>query len=265
MKTLTDYKKWFMEDGTQIVVEFWSGEVAGIELLSYPTDAKQTLAKSIRGYKGIYSNEPVAEEEVTQLFKDLKNTKLGTPAEMLNFVFLVRDVPRSWTHQAVRTRIGSAVVQESTRFIGIQSVFKIYTPMSVSGIREHGGINKDYKTSSLEAIELYCQMVKKGIPSQDARNSLPHSLLTHMYWSINLRALMGIYDVRWCCQAEPGTWIPVMRQIKDAIYNTCGWEIANFLSSPITRGEPDCGFNASFDRSCEWRDMKGNKNDNSDL
>lgn len=253
-KVLTDIAKWKLEDDTQITVQFWSGEVAEVELISYPTDAKQTLAKSIRGYKGIYSNEPVEEEEVTQLFKDLKNTKLGTPAEMLNFVFLVRDVPRSWTHQAVRTRIGSAFVQESTRFIGIQNVFKIYTPMSVSGIRGNTKMNQDYKESTITAVQNYCNMINCGIPSQDARNSLPHSLMTNMYWSINLRALMGVYEVRWCCQAESGTWLPIMAQMKESIRRTCGDEISDFLSSPITRGEHDCGFNASFDRKCTWRD-----------
>lgn len=242
-----------VKDRTKVKVIFLTGEAPEVKLLSYPTNAKQTLAKAIRGYKGIYSNEPVEEEEVTQLFKDLKNTKLGTPAEMLNFVFLVLDVPRSWTHQAVRTRIGSAVVQESTRFIGIQNEFRIYVPKSVSGIREHTKMNQDYKESTLVAIQNYCNMIIDGVEGQDARNLFPHALLTNMYWSLNLRALMGIYEVRWCCQAEQGTWIPVMRQMKEQIAASCGEEIANFLSSPFTRGEPDCGFNASFDRKCTWR------------
>jgi thymidylate synthase ThyX len=188
--------------------------------------------------------------EVEQHMTDLKKTKLGTPAEMLNFVFLVRDVPRSWTHQAVRTRIGAAVVQESTRFIGAKDVYNVLVPRTA-----HNGSTVDpaYLTGNIQALAAYEEMLTHaGVASQDARNLLPHSLLTHMYWSLTLRALMGIYDVRWCCQAEPSTWIPVMKQMKSLITMSCGSNIADFLSAPILRGQ-SCGFNASFDRPCEWK------------
>jgi len=250
-KRMIQANEWMLQNKQIVSVEFWSGEVAEVTLLSYPTDAKQTIAKAVRGYKGIYSNEPVSEKEMQLLFQDLKNTKLGTPTEMLNFVFLIKDVPRSWTHQAVRTRIGAAVVQESTRFLGKRNMYKVLAPASVV---KNNKVDPLYVNATAEAINGYINLVQfEKIPSQDARQLLPHSLLTNLYWSLNLRALMGIYNVRWCCQAEPSTWLPVMKQMKQQIENSCGKEIANFLSSPFTRGEPDCGFNASFDRPCSWR------------
>lgn len=232
-------------------IEFWTGKVAEVSLLSAPASARQTLAKTINGYKGIYSSKDLPEPEISALFQDLQKTKLGTPAEMLNFVFLVRDVPRSWTHQAVRTRIGAAAVQESTRFIGSKSVYKVLAPNTVLS---DGKVSNSYIEGTVQAIRSYEELLsEKGVTSQDARNILPHSLLTNMYWSLTLRALMGIYDVRWCCQAEPSTWLPVMEQMKNQISESCGAEIAAFLSSPFTRGEPSCGFGASFDRPCAWR------------
>lgn len=251
LKYLTDIERLTLSDGRDITVNFWTGQVAEVSLISYPTDCIQTLAKIVRGYKGIYNDNPVMEPAVEQLLMDLKNTKLGTPAEMLNFVFLVNYVPRSWTHQAVRTRIGAAVVQESTRFIGIKDQFDIYVPHSARTKPERK-IDPMYKDSVLVSIRNYCEMVIEGIPSQDARQVLPHSLLTHMYWSLTLRALMGVYDVRWCCQSEPGTWLPVMQQMRNLIAQKCGTEISDFLTSPVMRGE-NCGFNASFDRKCTWR------------
>ena len=237
-------------NGHEYKVEFWAGEVAEVYLVDYPANARSALARTTRGYTGKYDVTDLTDEEVTQNLKDLKNTKLGTPAEMLNFVFLVRDVPRSFTHQMVRTRIGAAYVQESTRFIGAKDVYKILVPRTAHVGEE---IDPAYIRGNLSSISAYEEMLThEGVESQDARNLLPHSMLTHLYVSYSLRALMGVYNVRWCCQAEPSTWIPVMRRMKYLIREACGDDIADFLNAPIDRGQP-CGFNASFDRPCSWK------------
>jgi hypothetical protein len=235
--------------GTPYNIEFWGGEVAEVTLIDYPANARQALARTTRGYTGRYDEEPMGEEELSQHLGDLKKTKLGTPAEMLNFIFLVKEVPRSWTHQAVRTRVGAAVVQESTRFIGARNQYKILVPRTAAVNGK--SINQDYLVGNLVAIRSYMDAIEGGVHSQDARQLLPHSMLTHMFWSLTLRALMGIYEVRWCCQAEPSTWIPVMKQMRDLIVTSCTEDIAAFLTAPIMRGQ-SCGFGASFDRPCEW-------------
>ena len=236
--------------GHTYTLRFWGGAVAEVALIDYPSKARATLARTTRGYTGNYTFDSIPEEEIAPRLFDLKNTKLGTPAEMLNFVFLVRDVPRSWTHQAVRTRIGAAVVQESTRFIGARRIYNLYVPPSM---HKDGKVVTAYLDGHVAAIQAFETLVeRKGTVTQDARNMLPHSVLTHMFWSITLRALMGVYNTRWCCQAEPGTWMSVMKQMKMLINHKCGGEISGFLTSPFTRGE-DCGFHASFDRPCTWK------------
>lgn len=234
-------------------INFWAGQVARVDLIDYPIDARRTLARATRGYTGNYTLDPMTKRQLRQNMSDLKNTKLGTPAEMINFVFLIRDVPRSWTHQAVRTRIGAAVVQQSTRFVGAMAEYNILVPKTV-----HTGtqVNTHYLDGSIAAIWAYeASLEDQGVISQDARNLLPHSVLTHMFWSLNLRALIGIYQVRWCCQAEPSTWMPIMKQMKTQITLKCGKDIADFLEAPFDRGEA-CGFDASFDRPCTWKSRK---------
>lgn len=240
--------------GTNYAIEFWAGEVAEVSLLSYPTDAAEALARAVRGYTGNYSRAALTREEADKLYADLKATKLGTPAEMLNFVFLVNDVPRSWTHQAVRTRIGASVVQESTRFFGSRGVYRVLVPKTLHHATSNGEVvDETYADGTIVTIGNYADLVEQpGVSNQDARQILPHSLLTHMFWSLTLRALMGIYEVRWCCQAEPSTWIPVMKQMKKLIRESCGDAIAGFLIAPVDRGQ-NCGFGASFDRPCTWR------------
>ncbi|MCG8620172.1 MAG: FAD-dependent thymidylate synthase, partial [Desulfobacterales bacterium] len=123
-------------------VNFWAGEVAEIELIDYPKWAEDTLIMATRGYSGRYDSTRPTDSERVQFLDDIKNTKLGTPIEMLNFVFLVRDVPRSFTHQIVRTRIGASYVQESTRFIGVQDDYNIFVPKTLQA--SSGGVLTSY-------------------------------------------------------------------------------------------------------------------------
>lgn len=231
-------------------LRFWAGEVAEVSLVSAPNNPEQALARAIRGYTGNYEDHPCTSEEISAMFQDLKSTKLGTPAEFLHYIFLIRDVPRSFTHQIVRTRLAS-VVQESTRFIGARDVYNVLVPGTM--MLDPETPRPEYVYGTIEAIGAYIDLVdQQGVASQDARNILPHSLLTHLFWSIGLKSLMAVYEQRWCCQAEPSTWLPIMRQIKQLIKGQSGTRIASFLSAPINRGEP-CGYNASFDRPCVWK------------
>lgn len=236
--------------GHHYEVEFWGGEVAEVSIVGWPNDAFDILTRTTRGYAGKYTMEPFTIEERAQYLADIQKTKLGTPTEMVNFVFLIRDVPRSWTHQAVRTRIGAAVVQESTRFIGSKDVYKVLVPKSA---HHNLQINTDYLNGILSSVAAYENAVATdGVSSQDARQLLPHALLTHMFWSLTLKTLMTVYNQRWCCQAELSTWVPAMRQMKRLVIEKCGEEIGSMLTAPIDRGE-SCGYGASFDRPCVWK------------
>ena len=80
-------------------IQFWAGEVAEVHLLDYPTNALETLARATRGYLGNYTMEPFRPGELELFCSEIQKTPLGTPVEMLNFVFLIRDVPRSFTRR----------------------------------------------------------------------------------------------------------------------------------------------------------------------
>jgi hypothetical protein len=95
-------------------------------------------------------------------------------------------------------------------------------------------------------------MLENGIPSQDARGILPHHILTNMFWCMSLKTLMHIWNTRWCCQAQTTEWIPFLKQVKHQLLLKLE-PLTPFLNAPIDRGEP-CGFNASFDRPCTWKE-----------
>jgi flavin-dependent thymidylate synthase len=236
--------------GTNFTVEFLSGAVAQVDFVDGPRQPKLTLAKTTRGYKGIYSNDPPSAQEIDDLLADIKKTRLGTPIEMAYFVFLLRDVPRAFTHQLVRTRLAS-YVQESTRFLGKKNLYQVLAPKT--SISKNGVVDEDYVAGTVASIRSYVTIMDAGVMSnEDARLVLPHSLLTNVFWGISLSSLMTVYNVRWCCQAESSTWLPVMAGIRNALYDNYGDDISGFLTAPIDRGQ-DCGFHASFDRPCEWK------------
>jgi hypothetical protein len=251
-RTLVEEIEFSSKQQRKFTIQFLAGEVAEVHLVDHPVNALETLAITTRGYTGNYTMDPLEEKELELFATEIQKTPLGTPVEMLNFVFLIRDVPRSFTHQLVRTRIGASYVQESTRFIGSLEHYKFLVPNSCLS---NGRIDEDYKEGIIRATRAYANAVeKKGIKSEDARQLLPHAILTHVFWSINMKALKLVYNQRWCCQAEPSSWLPVMRQVKNLITDACGTVIGGMLTAPIDRGE-SCGFNSGLlDKPCKWKD-----------
>lgn len=232
-------------------VEVWTPNIAKVELVGWTNDPEQVLAKTTLGYQLRYSNDPVPEEEVDRLLQDIGKTRLATTLEMVHFTWLITDVTRAWTHQAVRYRIGSSFVQESMRILGAGNrVFRYL--MGGELARNPGSPEADgYKLGMVQATQSYMDLLERGVPAQDARGLLPTNVCTKIFWNMALSTLIHVYDTRVCCQAQIDEWIPVLTQMKYILMQR--WpRIAALITAPVERGE-SCGYNASFDRPCVWR------------
>lgn len=248
-KELILTRNFWTAKGKNFVVEFWGGETATVHLISYPSDALETLVRATRGYAGDYTMDPVTPEEQEKMLAAIPKTALTTQLEMLNFVFLVQDITRSQTHQMVRTRVGASYVQESTRFMGSRDRYKIYVPKS---LRIGNTVDEEYVLGVDTALLTYENLVEKqGTVSQDARMLFPHGLLTNIFVSYTLKTLAHVFSQRFCCAAETN-WYGLVRQMRALVLKSCGSEIASFISAPIERGE-NCGYNSSLDRPCTWK------------
>lgn len=227
---------------------------ARVELITAPVEAARTIALATQGYTGVYLPVVLTDpertnqrEQVAHLLQEVKKTKLSTPLEMVNFVFLIRGVSRAWTHQAVRYRIGTAYVQESMRFYGHRSVFQVLSTQRLDKPELDA-----YGEACFQAVKTYVELLEVGVEDQDARGVLPTNIMTNLFWSLSLKTLINVYRTRWCCQAQHSEWIPVLRQMRELIAARVDNLIAElFIRAPIHDGEP-CGFNASFDRPCTW-------------
>jgi hypothetical protein len=208
----------------------------------------QTIGKLTEGYSGIYEPHQVSGGVGLKAVKNLNNTQLRTPFEMIMNIFLIENVTRSFTHQMVRTRHAS-YVQESMRFIGHK---KIYDILVGSNIRKDDIAFDLYVKSCLNDIIVYEKLMDRGIAGEEARDKLPHSILTSLYIGIPLNSLQHMYAQRMCCQAQPGQWQVVMRQIRNELTRVYGKSVGDLLSAPYERGE-SCGYKADFDRPCTWQ------------
>lgn len=222
-----------------------TGTCSEVSLVNDLKDHFRIISTITRGYTGKYAL-PISPEELHKFAGDVLETKLSTPLEMVNTVWLIEGVTRAWTHQAVRYRVGSAYVQESMRFWGLHKVYEVYVPPKIASDKEQLG---RYGRATQEGIQAYVNMKQAGADDQDARGVLPTNVLTKMFVSWNLSTLHNIFQTRWCCQAQTSEWMPILIQMKKALVP---YRLDRFLSAPIDRGEP-CGFNASFDRPCVWK------------
>lgn len=239
---------------------------ATVDLCSFTAFPKEMMYLTTRAYKGIYDPNPRSAMGsppylIENALEDIQKTKLQTPLEMVHTLWLLRDVTRAFTHQLVRYRVGTAFVQESMRFFGMRKTFKVL----ITGEAGKNNSWKDYDDKitnldayvigAMESIQSYVTLLSRGVPDQDARGVLPTNILTNIYFDCSFRTLQNIFPQRLCCQAQQGEWQPILRDMRRIIKEKMGEEMESLLRAPYERGE-DCGYRASFDRPCIWRDKE---------
>lgn len=205
-----------------------------------PETPDDLLAAVTKLYSGV-TVATVTEKERYQFIEDIKHTKLQTPLEFVDTVWLIQDVTRAFTHQLVRYRVGTSFVQESLRFVAKRELRVFLNKEWIDGD------DLDMFQSALDHVEqCYNTAIQNDVPVQDARAILPTNVLTNVWFKVSLRSLANIYTQRWCCQAQEGEWRGVLEQMKEQLNNISPL-LASFLQPP-TPGR--CGFGASFDRPC---------------
>ena len=228
-----------VKDGGTYKVQFVRPGYADPLLVAYTNIPKTVMYVTTRAYKGIH-DYPIAVDHpsysVEQAFEDIQLTKLQTPMEMIHMLWHLRFVSRAFTHQLVRYRVGTSFVQESMRFYGMQhGVFRVLVTGGLAGEELD-----EYTHNCTEAINTYVELLRKKVPDQDARGVLPTNILTHIFFDCSLRTLQNIFPQRLCCQAQPGEWQHLLREMRGMIKDRMGEEIEQLLRAPYERGE-DCG------------------------
>lgn len=175
-------------------------------------------------------NEEYSEEEADKFFARIINEDIPL-TEMIDFIFLLEDIPISLREQLVRHRIGvkvsgqhyvdtisdlsdSSFWSQSMRVMDM-SDFKFFIPesieQSVPVVAKHKIPLAVYQEAMDNAARTYSVLVEAGIPREDARNVIPLGAMHRIVWKLNLSAIKHIMSKRSCWILQLGLWKPIIQ------------------------------------------------------
>ncbi len=281
-----------------------------VTMLNATPDPLGSLAALCGIYEGrvVSSLGAVTDDERRAAWEAMRATVLNGPLEAIQMHFLIQGVTRAFTHQAVRNRF-SFIAQESLRFAVVDDEQwldrQAYPPsLAAKPVPSHITVpagqgsspptwdyadNPDYGPDEhayalqrdawddaiLTAEQSYKRLVAAGVPAEEARGIMPHSMTTRYHWVVSMRTLLGEAGKRLCTQAQ-FEWRVVMAEIVKAmrVYAThchnesvvlrhagvhvpdeaAQWELMSGALQPVCYQEGKCGFMAKFDRGCTIRE-----------
>ena len=163
-------------------------------------------------------NEEVDREEMERVVKNCIRAGHLTVCEFATFNFHIEQITRSCSHQLVRHRHASFCQMSERRVVLGTDDDEYYIREEYFGMG--GGCcsveveaeealarlchapNEDVKRSFAWSFLEYRNMIKNGVPVEQARAVLPECTYTNLMMSVNFRELMHIFALRLCYKAE---------------------------------------------------------------
>ena len=137
--------------------------------------------------------------------------------EFVDYVFLIEGVSRAFTHQFVRSRQGS-YAQQTMRVLNMGEYDYVYTDRVKADIRARGLVD-----IANENIRLtYNELIKLGLPAEDARGILPTNISTNIVAKFNLRAFVDLAKSRTGGRTQ-GEYQKVMNAMCDEVLAVHPW------------------------------------------
>lgn len=170
-------------------------------LLSHTPEAERLVAAAARL---CYAEAPpedllaaMTDAEIQAFLGHLLRMEHFSPFEHASFTFAVSDVSRALTHELVRHRIAS-YSQRSQRHLN-ESGFAFVTPLTIA---ENSQASKVF-AGALETLQQgYADLLRLGIPREDARFLLPNACVSRILITMNARSLHNFFALRCCARAQ---------------------------------------------------------------
>ena len=137
--------------------------------------------------------------------------------EFVDFVFLIEDVSRAFTHQLVRHRVGTSFAQQSQRTVDM-SGFNYVVPDGIDNYEK----STIYDDAMEEINRSYQKLINLGAKPEDARGVLPTNICTNIIFKANLRTLHGMCGERLCVKAQ-GEFQQVVKEMRDQVLRIHSW------------------------------------------
>ena len=136
-------------------------------------------------------------------------TTIGGSWEFIDYVFLIEEVSRAFTHQLVRQRVGVSFAQQSQRYVDMSNFDYVEPELSILQ-------NNIYRDSMERAAHDYSHLISLGVNTQDARGVLPTNICTNILIKINLRALSELTSLRLCVRSQ-GEYQKIAKKMADIV------------------------------------------------
>ncbi len=146
--------------------------------------------------------EEVSRKDIRNLVRRVLSMGHASVLEHAAFTFGVEGISRAASHQLVRHRIAS-YSQQSQRYVS--AAFGYVVPKALRDGRKPGGRNRlaeRFERHMKRSARLYGELLREGVPAEDARFVLPNATETKILVTMNARELHHFFALRTCRRAQ---------------------------------------------------------------
>lgn len=215
-----------------------------VTLLSHTPEPEKTVAMAARL---CYSPSDICQlkkkldsQSVEKLIRKIVRMGHHSVLEHASFTFGIEGISRATSHQLVRHRLAS-YSQQSQRYVVFKDTINYILPPTIEQKKEAQKIFRDITDSCYRA---YQELIKMGIPVEDARYVLPNASETRIIVTMNARELLHFFKLRGCRRAQ---WeirslamemLSLVKGVAPLIFEKAG---PGCLTGGCTEGEFYCG------------------------
>lgn len=183
--------------------------------------------------------EGLTTDKIDKFIKKLTDLGHQSPLEHCTFTFGIEGVSRALSHQLVRHRIAS-YSQKSQRYVK-EGQFEYITPPSMT---KDSMVHYAYDSYMVLVQGLYDELIKKGVPVEDARFVLPNACETKLVMTMNIRSLLHFFEERCCNRAQweiRAVANEMLRICKEMAPNLFAYAGASCVRGKCKEGPMSCG------------------------
>lgn len=228
-----------------------------VTLIDYP---KNPLALIATGARVCYSGDKIEnvyikmendKEACQKMIDKIFESGHFSCFEHINFTFAIGDVSRVLSHQLVRHRIMSPH-ERSQRYVNVNKYDTTSTTKDdgwycviPDHIKNDTIANNLYIRQIIHAKEVYNELIKMGVPEEEARYILPGGTKTSLVVTFNARSLIHFFSLR-CCQRSQTEMrdlatemLKQVREVCPEVFNRVGPNC--FMKRVCPEGKMSCG------------------------
>lgn len=138
----------------------------------------------------------LTEDKINEMVNKLGDMGHTSTFEHVSFTFAVEGVSRALTHQLVRHRLAS-YSQQSQRYVK-EEQFDYVVPETIKEAKMEDMFNTMMEIAQIH----YNDLLKHGIPAEDARYVLPNATESKIIITMNARELLHFFEKRCCNRAQ---------------------------------------------------------------